>query len=95
MMEATQNRQLRLTSLLIQHTVVIGEPWRIPWKSGAGQDNYSPMRKSTSLTPRPFADGFIQKNRRGAIATLVLALITIAIPPVAQATYMVLDPSRS
>lgn len=50
------------------------------------------MRKSPSLTSRPFTDGLIQKIRRGAIATLVLALITIAIPPLAQATYTIFGP---
>lgn len=90
-MEATQNRQLRLTSLLINHTVVIGVPWLNPRKSGVGEDN-SLMRKSTSLTALPFINGFVQKIRRGAIATLVLALITIAIPPLAQATYTLFGP---
>jgi len=50
------------------------------------------MRKSTSLTPRPFTDGLTQKIRRGAVATLVLALIAIAIPPLAQATYTLFGP---
>lgn len=50
------------------------------------------MRKSTFLTPRPFTDGLIQRIRRGVIVSVVLALITIAIPPLAQATFTVFGP---
>jgi len=50
------------------------------------------MRKSTFLTPRPFTDGLIQRIRRGVIVSVVLALITIVIPPLAQATFTVFGP---
>ncbi|MFZ3020747.1 MAG: hypothetical protein WA090_01335, partial [Candidatus Nanopelagicaceae bacterium] len=50
------------------------------------------MRKSTSLTATPFTDGLIHRLRRGAIVTIVLALVTIAVPPLAQATYTIFGP---
>ncbi|MDP1712351.1 MAG: hypothetical protein Q8K86_07830 [Candidatus Nanopelagicaceae bacterium] len=76
---------------MIRNTVVIGEPWLNPRKSGESEDNCL-MRKSTSLTPRPRTDVLIQKIRRGVVVTLVLALISIVIPPLAQATYTIFGP---
>ena len=84
---ARQKCQLRLTSLLIHNAVVIGAPCPNPRKSATVEDNCY-MRKSTSHV----LNAQSRKFRCATVFALVLALTTLAFPPLAQATYTIFGP---